>query len=147
MPSRRCGALVLAALVIVALLVHELLEVNPHRQFYAATLQADGPAGWTNVAPAGQVSSNDTLSEFDAAVEYSSQIFARVSKGLSLVSVSIVGAVGQGLFCRARLTFSKLLRALPRAGSWKARHSHDRRVASSRVFAHVSEPHLGGHLR
>jgi hypothetical protein len=143
MPSRRCGALALATLTIAALLTHELFEVPSHRQFYAATVQADGQVGWTSVAPAGQVSSNGTLSEFDAAVEYSSQIFARVSKGLSLVSISTAGGAGLVLLFRARLTFSKL----PRAGPWKARHSHDRRVASSRVFTHVPEPYLGGNLR
>ena len=95
MPSRRCGALVLAGLVTSALLVHELFEVTSHQHFRSASVNIDQavPPGRSEVQPAG-VSSNGNLSEFDAAVEYSSQIFARVSKGLSLVSISIIAAGG-----------------------------------------------------
>ena len=133
MPSRRCGALVLAGLVTSALLVHELFEVTSHQHLHSATVQIDrgGPVGWSNVQPAG-VSSNGSLSEFDAAVEYSSQIFARVSKGLSLVSISILAA-GDSWASetpRASLTHPPNCCAWLRAGTWKARHRS--RLASTR---------------
>jgi hypothetical protein len=89
MPSRRCGALVFAAALAATLLAHEVLL---HQHLHAAAL-LDGPAA-TPLWPVGGDGggggggSNASLSEFDAVVAYSTQIFARVPKGLSLVSAA-----------------------------------------------------------
>ena len=141
MLSRRFAAVVLAALATLVWVVHELHEVTPVHdlQLHSATLQA--PAG---------ASSNSSLSEFDAAVEYSSQIFARVSKGEALVSASSppLGAVERTLLRRAYLTLSNVLLACTGllTGAWQTRHSHDCCLAPSGIFAHVAQLHLGSKL-
>lgn len=84
-----------AALIAAALFLHEVQEIASYHRLHSDTVDVDGSTGWSNMVSASVSSTgNGSLSEFDAAVEYSSQIFARVSKGLSLVSVSVGANAG-----------------------------------------------------
>lgn len=84
MPSRRCGAAVLAGVLAAALLLH---EVALHQHIHSLELLAEVAAPRSSLAELGSAEAPEpggSIAEFDAVVAYSAQIFKRVPCGLSL---------------------------------------------------------------